>query len=234
MMLQLKELIKKQPLLVKMYRSFKSGATFKPTYTKTIKGSSNTLDIDSSALLIECRITITGNHNEVVVKETAMLTNVTINIHGNNNKIVIGKNVGFSEGGSLWIEDDHCQILIGDETSFVHTSIAVTEPYSKVEIGYDCLFAYDIDVRTGDSHSIIDLATNKRINYARNVIIGNHVWVASHVSILKGVSLPSNCIVATRALVTKSFDKENVLIGGSPATILKENINWEKERIYEK
>ncbi len=94
-------------------------------------------------------------------------------------------------------------------------------------------FSYDVDLRTGDSHSIINLNTNKRINYAKDVTVGNHVWVASHVSILKGVAIPSNSIIATRSLVTKSFNQEYVLIAGSPAEIRKENITWKKERIYE-
>ena len=33
--------------------------------------------------------------------------------------------------------------------------IAVTEPGSKVQIGKECMFANDIDIRTGDSHSIL-------------------------------------------------------------------------------
>lgn len=93
------------------------------------------------------------------------------------------------------------------------------------------MFANYIDLRTGDSHSIIDIVANKRINYAQNIEIGNHVWVASHVSILKGVNILSNSIVATRSVVTKKFYKENILIGGIPANIIKENITWNRNRI---
>ena len=66
--------------------------------------------------------------------------------------------------------------------------ITVTEPNFKVKIGEDCMFAYDIDIRTGDSHSIIDKNSGKRINYAQDISIGNHVWLASHCRILKGVT----------------------------------------------
>ncbi|HEY9752233.1 MAG TPA: hypothetical protein V6C46_04750, partial [Coleofasciculaceae cyanobacterium] len=58
------------------------------------------------------------------------------------------------------------------------------------------------------------------------------VWIASHVSILKGVSIPDNSIVATRSVVTKSFNMQNTLIGGVPAKVLKNNINWLRERLY--
>src|SRR5450759_1692287 len=95
------------------------------------------------------------------------------------------------------------------------------------------MFAYDIDLRTGDSHSILDSTTMKRTNYARNVEIADHVWVASHVSILKGVKLLKNTVVATRSVVTKSFEKEGILIGGTPVKVLKEGITWDRKRIYE-
>ena len=65
------------------------------------------------------------------------------------------------------------------------------------------MFAYDIDVRTGDSHSIIDARRRSRINPAADVEIGRHVWVASHVSILKGAVISvTRASLGTRAVVT--------------------------------
>ena len=93
------------------------------------------------------------------------------------------------------------------------------------------MFAQDIDVRTGDSHSIIDTDTNIRINGAKNVVIGNHVWVASHCIILKGNIVPDNCVIATGSIITKSFKNRGVIIAGNPGKIVKENINWDRKRI---
>jgi acetyltransferase-like isoleucine patch superfamily enzyme len=95
------------------------------------------------------------------------------------------------------------------------------------------MFAYDIDLRTGDSHSIIDLTTKQRINYAQSIRIGDHVWVAPHCSILKGVEVRKNCVLATRTVLTKTCDREGVILGGSPAKNLKENITWDRRRLVE-
>ncbi len=93
------------------------------------------------------------------------------------------------------------------------------------------MFARDIDVRTGDSHSIVSQQSGERINRARDVSIGNHVWVAAHCSILKGVSIADDSVVATGSIVTRSFEKSGIIIGGNPAAELKQGIHWLRERI---
>lgn len=93
------------------------------------------------------------------------------------------------------------------------------------------MFSYNIELRTGDSHSIIDLETNKRINFAEDIVIGNYVWIGAHCIILKGVEIGDNCIVGTNSIITKSIC-QNSLSVGIPAKIVKRNVTWKKERIY--
>ncbi|SMC62869.1 acyltransferase [Cellulophaga tyrosinoxydans] len=228
---KIKKFIKGHPLLLKYTRIILNPGKKLPSFKKIMKGKNNTLNISSSAILRSCIIEITGNGNKVFIEESVILNNVKLYIIGDKNKIHISKNVWFNRGGVIWIEDCNCSALIGQNCKFEDVHIAVTEPNSKITIGDDCLFAYDIDIRTGDSHSIIDTKSNKRINFAKDVCIGNHVWVASHVSILKGVNIAANTVIATRSTVTKSFDRENILIGGSPSKILKEDINWDINRL---
>ena len=230
---KLKQIVRKSPILTKFFRIVTSGKKIKNIVPKKIiKGTKNVFNINKSALLFNCTFDIIGNNNEIEINEISVLNNVSFFIRGDNNKIKIGKCVRFNRGGSVWIEDYNCEAVIGDNSTFENSHIAVTEPNSKIIIGEDCMFAYDIDLRTGDSHSIIDSVTNERLNYAQNINIGNHVWIASHVSILKGVHIADNSVVATRAVVTKSFIDNNILIGGMPAKKLKENINWDRQRIY--
>ena len=56
------------------------------------------------------------------------------------------------------------------------------------------------------------------------VKINDNVWLPWKVFILPNVELGKNTIVGANSLVNKSFP-ENILIGGSPAKILKENVN---------
>jgi acetyltransferase-like isoleucine patch superfamily enzyme len=129
----------------------------------------------------------------------------------------------------LWFEDDNGLLRVGSNTTMVEVHLAVTEPDSKVVIGQDCMFANDIDLRTGDSHSVIDSKTGERLNFPENICIGRHVWIASHSVILKGVNIGENSIVATGAIVTKSFEP-GVIIAGNPAKIIKTGVSWSRTR----
>jgi hypothetical protein len=51
---------------------------------------------------------------------------------------------------------------------------------------------------------------------------------------MKNTQTPVNCIIASNSLINKDYTTlgENILIGGIPAKLLKENISrdWEGER----
>lgn len=184
----------------------------------------------SGALLHKVSLTIAGDNNTIIIESGTTLTNVSIFVRGSGNKLLIGRFCGFK--GELLFDDNDCVITIKDFTTAEGAHIAVTEPNSRIEIGYDCMLAQKIDVRTGDSHSIIDIVTKKRINFAKNVVIGDHVWIASDVKVLKGVSIGSHSIIATGSIVTKSIP-ENVVAAGSPAVVIRNNVTWDRMRIYD-
>lgn len=230
---RIKAFIKQHPMLLKLALVIQTGSLLKPTLTKKIRGQQNRITVAPSVFCVNCVVDIVGSNNTIIVEEGARLNGVTFYIRGNSNRIFIAKQVQFKRAGSLWMEDDGGEIWIGERTEIEDAHVAVTEPNSTIQIGKGCLLAYDIDLRTGDSHSILDATTQRRINYAKDVVIDDHVWIAAHCSILKGIHVRKNSIVATRSVLTKSFDQEGILLGGNPAKILKENITWNRDRIYE-
>jgi acetyltransferase-like isoleucine patch superfamily enzyme len=137
----------------------------------------------------------------------------------------------YNKKGEIWIEDHNCTLIIGNSTTIEDAHFGITEPNSMIEVGDDCMFSSGIKLLTGDSHSIIDLKSQKRINYADNVKIGPHVWIGADVVVLKGVEIGKDSIVGSRSIVTKKYGP-NVIIAGIPAKIIKENITWDRERIY--
>ena len=178
------------------------------------KCGANNLIINMGGVKVGSRIQIMGNGNKVILEKGCMLLNSLIKIQGDNNIIILNRD-SYVSGAELWIEDNMCEMSIG-ERSFVghHSHLACTEDRSKLIVGNDGMISSYVQIRTGDSHSILDLAGN-RINQAQSVFIGNHCWIGEGSKILKGVVLKGNNIVSTGAIVTQSFDN-NLLLGGTP------------------
>lgn len=51
-------------------------------------------------------------------------------------------------------------------------------------------------------------------------MIGKNVWIGSNATILPGVTIGNNSVVAAGAVVTKDVP-ENTVVAGVPATVLK-------------
>ena len=148
---------------------------------------------------------------------------------GRNNKIVVGDNVRLT-GVTFWFEDDGNEIIIGDNTTMEGNNQLAACEGTKIIIGQDCMFARNVNLRTTDSHSIVD-GDGKRLNPGKDIIIGNHVWIGTDVLVLKGTCIPDNCIVSAKALVAAHEYEQNSIIGGVPAKKIKCDVNWLRERI---
>ena len=145
-----------------------------------------------------------------------------------DNKIVIGDNC-ILNNTSFWVADDDNNINIGNMTTITNDTQFAALEGTNINVGSDCMFSHDIFVRTSGSHSVLN-SEGTRTNRAKDISIGNHCWIGMQSLILKGGEIKDNSIVAARSVVTKQFEA-NVLIGGSPAQVLKNNINWSRKRI---
>jgi len=200
-----------------------------PAVSKTIRGTGNLFQAEG-ARLSNVELDIVGDRNRITIGEGCIFYNLKFHIRGSDHVIEIGENCRFTRSGLIWLEDDGCTLSIGQGTTMVDATLAVTEPGSRIAIGEECMFANDIDVRCGDSHAILDAASGKRINYAEDVTIGRHVWIAAHTVILKGVTIGENSVIASGAIVTRSCDPGSIL-AGNPAKVIRSGISWQRERI---
>ena len=87
-----------------------------------------------------------------------------------------------------------------------------------IEIGDDCLIGHQVVFATLNH----DPVPEKRGNMtAAPIRIGNRVWIGALATILAGVTVGENSIVAAGAVVTKDVPA-NTVVGGVPAKIIKE------------
>lgn len=108
-------------------------------------------------------------------------------------------------GRNVWINNN--AFICADKTSII--------------IKENCLIGTNFSCIDSDFHS---LDANKRISSdykCKPVILEENVFVGNNVSILKGVTVGENTVIANGSVVTKSFPA-NVIIGGNPARIIRE------------
>ena len=109
--------------------------------------------------------------------------------------------------------------------NFNITAEATIICFHRIVFGNHCLLSWRGTITDTDFHKIYH--NGELSNPDRPITIGDNVWISSNVTILGGTSIGKGSVVAACSLVNKAFNAENVLLGGSPAKILKENISWE-------
>jgi len=102
----------------------------------------------------------------------------------------------------------------------------LAEADTAIRLGAGCLLA-SVRFRTSDSHKIFDLETGKRINLPGDIEIGDRVWIAEDVLLLKGTRIGDGSVVGARAVVNGPLPP-NSLSAGAPARVIRHNIRWEE------
>lgn len=90
-------------------------------------------------------------------------------------------------------------------------------------IGDNCVISWDCQFLDEDFHEIEYEGQKKSSN---KIIIGNNVWIGCGVKIYKGTIIPDGTVIAADSVVRGRFIEKNCLIGGHPAKIIKERVNW--------
>lgn len=127
-----------------------------------------------------------------------------------------------STGERLFIEptfncDYGCNIHVGE--SFYANFGCVILDVAEVRIGDNCMMAPNVGIYTA-THPIDPIERNSGLELAAPITIGDNCWIGGNAVINPGVTLGDNVVVASGAVVTKSFG-DNVVIGGNPAKVLK-------------
>lgn len=188
--------------------------------------------IGDSATLCKTNFIENGKGNELLIGENLKNKDqMTIQMIGDNNKTKLGNNIEIVEYVffNMGEKSKNRYIEIGDFTSFYKTNIQNYDLNSSLIIGKDCMFSYDTTVYNNDGHAIFQ--DGKLINQAKTCKIGDHVWVGWSATIMKNCTIPNGTIIARNALVCKKFKKQNTIIAGVPAKIVKENIEWSRQTI---
>jgi acetyltransferase-like isoleucine patch superfamily enzyme len=174
---------------------------------KVTISDNNQIDISNKARVRKCHISIKGKNNTLVIKDGVNIKGSSIEINGDNCSIVFEANSVIGEG---------CYF-------------SSRERNTKIVIGENSMFSRNIKLMTSDGHDIYH--DKRRINPAKSIIIGSHVWLSDSVTVLKGCNIGDGSIIGINSLVTKSIGSNKIAVG-TPAVEVKDNIQWDEDLTF--
>lgn len=134
-----------------------------------------------------------------------------------NASLVTNGNFSFAYGCDIFIMEGG-RLELGN--SYINADCKVR--CSKyIRIGDGCAIARNVTIMDSDVHYI------DGEKHIKDVIIGNHVWIGSGATILKGVTIGDGAVVAACSVVTKDV-RPGTLVAGQPAKVIRERVQWEK------
>lgn len=114
-------------------------------------------------------------------------------------------------------------VRIGDYTSIWYRTV-ISARY-EVLIGSHCAISWNCSILDNDMHEVLFLPGDKPRERGNFVHIEDHVWIGTGSTILKGVTIGTNSVVAAGSIVTRDVPP-NTLVAGAPAKVVKEIRGW--------
>ncbi len=162
----------------------------------------NMVSIGTGVTMSQCRVLIRGKGNRLIIGNGSTLRATTLEIIGEQCTLEIGPNC-----------------MIGH-----HCYLSAKEQGVRLTIGDDCGLSRHIKIMTSDGHPIF--SQGMRINHAKDIVIGNHVWIGDQATILKGVTVGDGSVIGIGSIVTRSIP-EAAVAAGNPARVVKEHVTWQ-------
>lgn len=91
------------------------------------------------------------------------------------------------------------------------------QDHGGVTIGDDCQIGHNVVFATLN-HGLTP--EDRKTTYPAPIVLGKNVWIGSNATILQGVTIGDNAIVAAGAVVTKDV-AANTIVGGVPAKFIR-------------
>ncbi|MDO5859818.1 acyltransferase [Methanobrevibacter sp.] len=174
--------------------------------------------------LINSNIFVHGENNILVCEEGVTLNNSRIDFHQDNSVLYLSSNSHPYNVTISLNKDSAC--YIGKNNYFNGTTFIIASESKNIVIGRDCLFSYNVVIRTSDGHGIYSTESKKRMNYAKSIFIGDHVWFGQNVFVLKGTQIHSGSVIGAGSVLSNKLVQSNVTFAGNPARLTKENTFW--------
>lgn len=174
-------------------------------------------------------ITFNGNNNILYCEGNVKLTSAKFTFQGNNSIVYLSSAIKSNYSFNLLIYNDST-FFIGRDCSLSYPTNINIQENQNVIIGSDVTISSGVNIRTADIYPMYEIDSKQRVNYAKSVFIGDHVWIGHLAYISRGAKIGSGSIIENYSFIphnAKVFS--NSLVVGNPAKIERKDIFYVKD-----
>ena len=134
---------------------------------------------------------------------------------------LLRKMLGSVKGELLIEQPFHCDygynIHVG-ENFYANFNLVILDG-AKVTFGDNVFVAPNCGFYTA-GHPLDAEERNKGLEYARQIKVGDNVWIGAGVSVLPGVTIGDNCVIGAGSVVNRDIP-DNTVAAGNPCRVIK-------------
>ncbi|WP_157763329.1 acyltransferase [Pseudomonas citronellolis] len=169
-------------------------------------------------------VVLKGKGTSFSFSPSSKVDGLSITDYGGNNRFKVGERSKLT--GTIKVGKG-CELSIGENfTSTGGLKFHLSEG-CNIHIGNDCMLGLNVNIYNHDYHPVFSASTGKRLNWSKDVIIKDHVWLANNVTVLKGSIINSGSVVGIESTVVGEIPS-NCIAVGNPAKVIKEGIVWDR------
>lgn len=201
---------------------------------ETVKSQEDIVNLEKNRIegnpkINNSTITFKGMNNILYCEGNVNIIDAKLLFEGNNSIIYLSSSLNSQYSFTLVIYNDST-FFIGKEGNLSSPININIQESQNVIIGAECSLSSGVNIRTSDIHPIYDNQSKQRINFAKSVFIGDHVWIGHLSYISRGVQIGSGAIVENYSFIPhNAIIPSNSLVVGNPIQIEKKNVFYTKE-----
>lgn len=97
----------------------------------------------------------------------------------------------------------------------------------SITFGEDVMIGRNVIVYDSDFHQLKN-AHGDIINPAEPVVIEDHVWLTSNITVLSGVRIGKDSLIASTTVVSKDVPPHCIVAGNSLGRVIRDEVNWDR------
>nr|WP_302690441.1 sugar O-acetyltransferase [uncultured Eubacterium sp.] len=101
---------------------------------------------------------------------------------------------------------------------------------AKVKIGDNCFMAPNVAIYTA-GHPIHPATRNAALEYGKEVVIGDNVWLGGNVVVCPGVHIGDNVVIGAGSVVTKDIPAWS-LAAGNPCKVIRKITDEDRRKLF--